>query len=218
MPFGGKDSAASQRNRLGMSELSVKRTLVKSPPELWPEFSEVERLANHLGEFGEISISRVEPEHVVVWEGEAVRGTVELEPSAEGTEVTLTAEVRAAAADRPRSSLAVHRLIPDLDAWDRSAAEIEQSALRQTAAAQRAAERAAGRAERGRKRGRSRRIFRARDAEPEAVAVPPSPPPEPPPLTASEIRPDAGRSEPAVAEDRARAVLETALEKLSPSP
>jgi hypothetical protein len=85
-----------------MPDLRVHRTLVKSPPELWSELSEVESLARHLGEFGEISISRLEPEHTVAWEGEHARGTVELEASGWGTKVTLSAAVpEAEAASEP---------------------------------------------------------------------------------------------------------------------
>ena len=76
-----------------MSDLRASRTLVKSPPELWSELSEVEALARHLGELGEIKITRVEPEHTVAWEGERARGTVSLEPSGWGTTVTFTATV-----------------------------------------------------------------------------------------------------------------------------
>jgi hypothetical protein len=71
---------------------SAQRTLVKSPPELWAEISDPDALARHLGGFGEIRISRVEPEATVAWEGDRVRGTVSLEPSGWGTKVTLTAE------------------------------------------------------------------------------------------------------------------------------
>jgi hypothetical protein len=78
-----------------MSELTTKRTLVKSPPELWAEVSDLEALAKHLGEFGEIKITRLEPETTVVWEGDRVCGTVRLEPSGWGTKVTLTAELEA---------------------------------------------------------------------------------------------------------------------------
>jgi hypothetical protein len=78
-----------------MSELTTKRTLVKSPPELWAEVSDLEALAKHLGEFGEITITRLEPETTVVWEGNRVSGTVRLEPSGWGTKVTLTAELAA---------------------------------------------------------------------------------------------------------------------------
>jgi hypothetical protein len=76
-----------------MSELSSKRTLVKSPPELWAEVSDLEALARHLGEFGDIRITRLEPETTVVWEGDRACGTVKLEPSGWGTKVTLTAAI-----------------------------------------------------------------------------------------------------------------------------
>jgi hypothetical protein len=82
-----------------MAELTAKRTLVKSPPELWEELSEVERLAKHLGAFGEIKISKLDPEHTVAWEGEHASGTVSIEPSGWGTRVTLTAELPAAPAE-----------------------------------------------------------------------------------------------------------------------
>ena len=84
-----------------MSDLTASRTLVKSPPELWSELSEVETLARHLGELGEIKITRVEPEHTVAWEGEGTKGTVSLEPSGWGTTVTFTAAVAEAEAPEP---------------------------------------------------------------------------------------------------------------------
>jgi hypothetical protein len=80
-------------NREAMPDLTAKRTLVKSPPELWSELSEVERLARHLGAFGEIKITKLEPEHTVAWEGEGASGTVSIEPSGWGTKVTLTAQL-----------------------------------------------------------------------------------------------------------------------------
>jgi hypothetical protein len=76
-----------------MADLTAQKTLVKSPPELWTELSEVESLAKHLGELGEITITRVEPESTVAWEGEQVSGTVELEQSGWGTKVTFRATV-----------------------------------------------------------------------------------------------------------------------------
>jgi hypothetical protein len=76
-----------------MPEPCAQRTLVKSPPELWAEVSDVESLARHLGEFGEIRITRLDPETTVAWEGDRARGTVALEPSGWGTKVTLTAEL-----------------------------------------------------------------------------------------------------------------------------
>ena len=74
---------------------------MKSPPELWAEISDAGALAGHLGAFGEIRITRMEPETTVAWEGDRARGTVELEPAGWGTKVTLTARVAAepAAAD-----------------------------------------------------------------------------------------------------------------------
>ncbi len=71
--------------------MEAKRTLVKSPPELWAELSDLTALARHLGEFGEIRITRTEPETVVEWEGDLASGSVRLEPSGWGTRVTLTA-------------------------------------------------------------------------------------------------------------------------------
>jgi len=59
-----------------MPDLTAKRTLVKSPPELWEELSEVEGLSKHFGAFGEIKITKLEPEHTVAWEGEHASGTV----------------------------------------------------------------------------------------------------------------------------------------------
>jgi hypothetical protein len=69
------------------------RTLVKSPPELWSELSDAAALARHLGEFGEIRITRTEPESVVEWEGDTASGSVRLEPAGWGTRVTLTADL-----------------------------------------------------------------------------------------------------------------------------
>jgi hypothetical protein len=74
-----------------MSDHQASRTLVKSAPELWAECSDAASLARHLGAFGEIRITKLEPETAVVWEGEATRGTVRLEPSGWGTRVVLTA-------------------------------------------------------------------------------------------------------------------------------
>ncbi len=86
-----KDSHAPVANPEHMTEHEVSRTLVKSPPELWAQCSQVELLTRHLDQFGEIHITRLEPETTVAWEGEDVRGTVRLEPSGWGTKVILTA-------------------------------------------------------------------------------------------------------------------------------
>src|SRR3954452_9385662 len=75
-----------------MQEPRAQRTLVKSPPELWAEVSDVEALARHLGEFGEIRITRLDPETTVAWEGDRACGTVALEPAGWGTKGTITAK------------------------------------------------------------------------------------------------------------------------------
>lgn len=82
-----------------MSDHVAQRTLVKSTPELWSEVSEPLALAGRLEAFGEIRITRIEPESSVAWEGRDVSGTVELEPTGWGTRVTL----RAALAEAPEA-------------------------------------------------------------------------------------------------------------------
>src|SRR5687767_14921054 len=76
-----------------MHQVQAQRRLVKSPPELWTELSDAASLARHLGEFGEIRITRVEPETKVVWEGERANGSVEIESSGWGTKVILTVDL-----------------------------------------------------------------------------------------------------------------------------
>ena len=73
-----------------MVSSEVQRTLVKSPPELWAEISDPDSLARHLGEFGEIRITRVEPEQRVEWEADDTSGSVVIKPSGWGTKVKLT--------------------------------------------------------------------------------------------------------------------------------
>jgi hypothetical protein len=79
-----------------MVSSEVQRTLVKSPPELWAELGDPASLARHLGELGEIRITRVEPETTVEWAGEKIAGTVSIKPSGWGTKVTLTVSREAA--------------------------------------------------------------------------------------------------------------------------
>ena len=85
-----KESASEAAKPVPMPE--AVRTLVKSPPELWAEVSDPDALARHLGAFGEIRITRLEPEATVAWEGDRVRGTVDLSPAGWGTKVTVTAQ------------------------------------------------------------------------------------------------------------------------------
>jgi len=77
--------------QVGMISSQARRTLVKSPPELWAELSDPDALARHLGDFGEdIRIVRTDPETTVEWESDHASGTVEIRPSGWGTKVTLT--------------------------------------------------------------------------------------------------------------------------------
>jgi hypothetical protein len=96
-----KDSARRAANSSLMPEIQASRRLVKSPPELWAEVSDAASLARHLGEVGEITITRLEPETTVAWEGETASGTVALAPAGWGTAVTFTAEPLARAAPAP---------------------------------------------------------------------------------------------------------------------
>jgi hypothetical protein len=68
----------------------AKRTLVKSPPELWSEVSDAESLARHLDGVQQVRITRVEPETAVEWEADGASGSVRLQPSGFGTKVTLS--------------------------------------------------------------------------------------------------------------------------------
>jgi hypothetical protein len=74
-----------------MEQSTAQRRLVKSPPELWAELSSEDALGRRLSSFGEIRITRVQPETTVAWEGERASGTVELAAAGLGTTVTLTA-------------------------------------------------------------------------------------------------------------------------------
>ncbi|HWX51936.1 MAG TPA: hypothetical protein VNY34_01505 [Solirubrobacteraceae bacterium] len=110
-----------------MISSEVQRTLVKSPPELWAELSDPASLGRHLGELGEIRITRIEPEHKVEWEAGDTSGTVQIKASGWGTKVTLTAtrelrEAQAAlaepvdgtgAADAPGEGEQVSAPLPD---------------------------------------------------------------------------------------------------------
>ncbi len=124
-----------------MADVTASRTLVKSHPELWTECSDAESLARHLGRFGEIRITRLEPETAVAWEGEHASGTVRLEPSGWGTRVVLTAT--SAYTDGPdEPAPAVEQAPPDLASAEaggaRSAAPVSAEAVPWTPAPQRA--------------------------------------------------------------------------------
>ena len=87
-----------------MDSVQVKRRLVKSPPELWAELSDAQALARRLGEFGEIRITRREPETIVAWEGEHASGTIEIESSGWGTAVIISARPAAPAPEAEPAS------------------------------------------------------------------------------------------------------------------
>ena len=71
---------------------TVKRTLVKSGPELWAEVSDPEALGAHFEAFGEIRITRTADASLVIWEGERATGRLALEPSGFGTRVEIVGE------------------------------------------------------------------------------------------------------------------------------
>src|SRR5215210_5555496 len=107
-----------------MDDPRAQRTLVKSPPELWAEVSGAAALAGHLGAFGEIRITRLEPETTVAWEGDRARGTVELEPAGWGTRVTLTARI-----EHERASEEAARPEPSAAAQPEPDAAVEPGAV-----------------------------------------------------------------------------------------
>jgi len=85
-----------------MAALSVQRTLVKSPPELWAELGDVATLARLLDEqFGQIEITRRTPEKSLAWASAETSGTVELTQSAWGTKVRLTVQLEPSIARLP---------------------------------------------------------------------------------------------------------------------
>jgi hypothetical protein len=96
VPGQGLDGYPSGRTRRvaaeirPMPQVEVSRTLVKSPPELWEEL-QGERLREAVGA-GKVTPS--EDERLIIWEGEASKGTATLEPSGWGTKVTLRAEIQ----------------------------------------------------------------------------------------------------------------------------
>jgi hypothetical protein len=113
------------------AEHKASRTLVKSTPELWAECSVAASLARHLGQFGEIKITRLEPETAVAWEGERASGTVRLEPSGWGTHVTLTArgaEVSETAAEVEEELQVEVERVAEVQVWAEPVAEVRVEA------------------------------------------------------------------------------------------
>lgn len=200
------------RNPRSMDELCVQRRLVKSPPELWAEVSDPEALRRHLDLFGEIRISRLEPESTVAWEGDRASGTVVLDSTGWGTKVTLTAEMREPAEPEPATESTAGGSAPlATDTGDAAGDTTPVAATEQTGGpAVGAPESAPGSAEpptadpapvsapaaprAAVRQGFFARLFRRRTAEPavahhqpqpEPQPMPPAPPvvaPEPPPV------------------------------------
>ncbi len=162
-----------------MTETTMQRTLVKSPPELWAELSDAETLARHLEDFGEIRITRREPETTVAWEGDRASGTVTIEPTGWGTRVVLTAAEREAAAHqqaRP-GPVAVVAVAPQREEEPARAAPASQpAALDGPPARRRLLDRLAFWRRRGRPRSPAQRAADAqrRDQERLAAGEPPA--------------------------------------------
>lgn len=78
-----------------MPAYEVSRTLVKSPPEVWAELEQAERLAELLGDEA-IKITRRDPETAIEWQGTNITGKIEIAASGWGTKVTLRAEAEEA--------------------------------------------------------------------------------------------------------------------------
>jgi hypothetical protein len=111
-----------------MPATQVQRTLVKSPPELWTELSDPATLARHLGELGEIRITRLQPERRVEWKAERASGSVVLQPSGWGTKVTLTAGPVGAAVDEEPDAIDTSVASGEPEPRDGEQAALEQPA------------------------------------------------------------------------------------------
>lgn len=97
-----------------MAPIEAQRRLVKSPPELWAEISDPDALGKHLESFGEIEITRVDPETTVAWEGEKASGTVSIEGSGWGTKVVLRAQPAVVELEsEPEEIAAEHEPLPE---------------------------------------------------------------------------------------------------------
>jgi hypothetical protein len=95
-----------------VSTIQLERTLVKSPPELWEELSDIERW------LGDVEVARRDPPTSLLWSGRGARGTIELEASGWGTKVRARVEMDRGLLDRFRGtddeSLDVERRLTEL--------------------------------------------------------------------------------------------------------
>jgi hypothetical protein len=161
------------------NEHQASRTIVKSPPELWAECSDAGSLARHIGEFGEIRITRLEPETTVAWEGEHASGTVEIEPSGWGTKVTLTAETSVGeVAEEPTAVVAEPTAIGHVPANNgtESVEEVDDAKVEETSPEPDPAVATDPAPARGWRRviARTRTLFRARTTAVPPAVVPPA--------------------------------------------
>ena len=210
---GGRVRGTAKRSP--MSSLQASRTLVKSPPELWAELSDLGSLARHLGEFGEIRITQVDPESRVEWEADRASGTVRLEPSGWGTRVVLTVDTPEPAALARAGARAERRPSRRWRARARAGAASRRAGTASPSAAARAEARLLGPpvrphaavavgADAGARRGRARagarsplepeaaesRVRHDRVGDPaEPVAEEPEPEPDRPPSTPTRCSP-----------------------------
>lgn len=206
-----------------MSGHTAQRTLVKSPPELWAELSDAASLAKHLGEFGEIRITRLEPETVVAWEGDRANGTVSLEPAGWGTRVTLTA--MAVEAERVVEIVAAAPAVepepeplpePEPEPAPEPEAELEPEIATPAPAPKLTV---VGRIKRWLTRGNAAAMWQISDEVPITPPVVPEPdeaepasePPEPIPLEPPPAEPEPDPEPPAAAEAEPAALDETAI-------
>src|SRR4051812_33782903 len=221
-----------------MPEVEAHRRLVKSPPELWAEISDVEALARHLGEFGEIRITRTDPETTVAWEGEHARGTVSIESSGWGTKVRLTAEpirpeapVAVAEEPAPVAEPPEPEPVPEPPPPEPVAEAPAPEPVAEPAAPEPVAEPPAPEPP-PRKIGFFARLFgRRKRVEPVVATPPPEPPPEPEPVEPEpepvepepepvavepepQPQPELPEPEPAVSDERVLEVLTSTLDAL----
>jgi hypothetical protein len=181
----------------------AKRTLVKSGPELWAEVSDPGALARHLAPFGDIRITRTEPETLVAWEADRAAGEVSLAESGFGTKVVITARIATIevepqpAAVEARSQAAAPEPEPEREPEPEPEPVVDAA-----------------------RPGFWARLFRRRAPEAEPVTEPVAAEPELPAVDDPQPEPEAEseivvrRTEPAMADDAALLILTDTLDAL----
>ena len=202
-----------------MISSEVQRTLVKSPPELWAELSDPAGLARHLGELGEITITRTEPEKTVEWEAADTTGKVLLKPSGWGTKVTLSA-ARELSAPEPMPEMPVQvEPEPAIEASpDPEPVAVEEPEPEAEAIPEKAEPRPGFFARLFRRRAKQQAVPEspvepALTGEPEQALEEETPPEDPPPENSPDIAAELKAAEEAATEE-VTAVLTAALDRL----